>query len=97
MANGHGGYRENAGNKTKKETERIRDLVSPHTPNAIECLVNIMNNEEAKTADRISAAKLLIAYHYGNPTSSIDHSTTGEKIQNIINLGTGIDPNEVIN
>ena len=96
MANGHGGARENAGTKPKVESERIRDLVSPYTPNAIQCLVNIMANEEAKTADRISAAKLLIAYQYGNPTSSVDHSTMGEKIQNIINLGTGIDPNEVI-
>ena len=93
MANGHGGYRENSGNKTKIETERIRDLVSPYTPNAIQCLVNIMENENAKSADRIAAAKLLIAYHYGNPTSSVDHSTMGEKIQNIINLGIGVNPN----
>ena len=93
---GKGGATPGAGRKSKADEERIKDLVSPYTPNAIQCLVNIMENEEAKTADRISAAKLLIAYQYGNPTSSVDHSTMGEKIQNIINLGTGIDPNEVI-
>jgi hypothetical protein len=90
---GKGGATIGAGRKSKDEEKRIRDLTSPYAPGAIDCVIAIMKDINEKASDRIAAAKLIIAYAYGNPTSLIDHTTQGEKIQNIINLGIGINPN----
>ena len=91
---GKGGVRPNSGRKPKDEENRIRDLMMPYSLDAIQCLANIITNEEAKTSDRISASKIVIEYTYGKPKESIDHTTAGEKIQTIINLGSGVKPNE---
>ena len=93
---GKGGATPGAGRKSKDEEKKIRDLTSPYAPGAIECVVKIMKDLDAKSADRIAAAKLILAYAYGNPTSSVDHSTMGEKINNVINLGSGVNPDETI-
>jgi hypothetical protein len=80
-----------AGRKPKDEEKRIRDLTSPYVDGAIQSVVSIMENAE-KESDKLAAAKLLLAYHFGNPSQSIDHSTLGEKITNIISLGSGNKP-----
>jgi hypothetical protein len=91
---GKGGATVGAGRKPKDEEKRIKDLTSPYASGAIECVVRIMCDDNAKGGDRIAAAKLILAYAYGNPTSHVDHSTMGEKLQNIINLGVGVNPEE---
>jgi hypothetical protein len=80
-----------AGRKPKDEEKRIRDLTSPYVDGAIQAVVSIMENAE-KESDKLAAAKLLLAYYFGNPSQSIDHSTLGEKITNIISLGSGNKP-----
>tara|TARA_R110000868_G_scaffold21741_1_gene90105 strand:+ start:889 stop:1179 length:291 start_codon:yes stop_codon:yes gene_type:complete len=94
---GKGGVRPNSGRKPKDEENRIRDLMMPYSIDAIQCLANIIINEENKTADRISASKIVIEYCYGKPKDSIDLTTQGEKLQTIIQLGSGIKPNGATN
>jgi hypothetical protein len=76
-----GGKRENAGRKSKADEARMRDLVSPYIPESIECVVNIMQTAD-KDADRLAAAKLLIAYYAGQPPQSVDHTSGGKSISN---------------
>lgn len=75
-----GGYREGSGRKPLALEMSAREMTSPYIPSAIDTLAKIMNNEESKEADRISAAKLLMAYYFGQPPQSIDHTTKGEAI-----------------
>ena len=76
---GKGGVIPGQGRKSKAEEARMRDMVSPYIPQAIECVVNILQNGE-KDSDRLAASKLLIAYFAGQPPQSIDHTTKGEAI-----------------
>lgn len=75
-----GGKREGAGRKPLALEMSAREMTSPYIPSAIATLAKIMNNEESKEADRISAAKLLMAYYFGQPPQSVDHTTKGEAI-----------------
>jgi hypothetical protein len=75
----HGGKRENAGRKTIIEEHRIKDLTSPYVTDAINVVIQIMQNAEKET-DRLSAAKLILAYHFGQPSQQMDITTDGEKI-----------------
>ena len=75
-----GGYREGSGRKPLALEMNAREMTSPYIPSAIATLAKIMNNEESKETDRISAAKLLISYYFGQPPQSIDHTTKGEAI-----------------
>lgn len=59
------------GRKPKADEMRIRDVLSPYIPGAIETVVNIMQNGE-KEADRLSAAKLLLSYAWGQPKQQIE-------------------------
>lgn len=81
----NGGARKGAGRKPKADEERLRDLISPHIPNAIETVVHIMKTGE-KDSDRISASKLLIEYLYGKPKQQTDVTTNGESVNRQINL-----------
>ncbi len=74
-----GGARPGAGRKSKADEARMRDMVSPYIPEAVQTVVNIMQSAE-KESDRLSAAKLLIAYYAGQPPQHIDHTTGGDKI-----------------
>jgi hypothetical protein len=67
-----GGARPGAGRKPKDEENRIRDLMKPHSMDAIECLARIVTNSTSKDSDKISAAKLIIAYAYGNPKDTME-------------------------
>ena len=68
-----GGARPNAGRKPKADEQRIRDLVSPYRDQTITTVVEIMLSGE-KDADRLSAAKLLLAYDFGTPKQFIEQS-----------------------
>lgn len=65
-----------AGRKPKDEENRIRDLMQPYSMDAIRCLAEIINNEDAKHSDRISASKLVIEYTYGKPKETVDNNIT---------------------
>jgi hypothetical protein len=68
-----------AGRKPKADEARIRDLVSPYTDGAIASVIDIMQTAE-KDSDRLAAAKLILAYRFGQPPQHIDHTTGGDKI-----------------
>ena len=67
-----GGKREGAGRKPRDEENRIRDLMKPHSIDAIKCLANIITNKDSRDADKISASKLIIEYTYGKPKETIE-------------------------
>lgn len=69
---GKGGARPNSGRKPKDEENRIRDLMKPYSLDAVKCLADIMNNEDARDSDRISSAKLIIEYTYGKPKETVE-------------------------
>jgi hypothetical protein len=71
---GKGGAIPGSGRKPKDEENRIRDLMKPHSIDAIECLAKIITSETSKDTDKISAAKLIIAYTYGNPKETVDQN-----------------------
>ena len=79
MESKRGGVRPNAGRKTKDEENRIRDLMKPHSEDAINCLAKIIKNEFSKDSDKISAAKLIIEYTYGKPKETVE---TTHKLNN---------------
>ena len=70
-----GGSGRGQGRKSKDEEKRIRDLASPYTTNAIDTVIEIMQSKESKDADRISCAKLLLAYTFGTPVQTVDQTT----------------------
>lgn len=86
---GTGGARPNSGRKPKDEENRIRDLMKPHSLDAINCLAKIMNNEDARDSDRISSAKLIIEYTYGKPKETIEqtHNINDFSIKEALNFG----------
>jgi hypothetical protein len=81
---GRGGAIPGNGRKKKADEQRIRDLTSPYVGDAVAKVVAIMNNAE-KESDQLAAAKLLLAYHFGQPSQSVDLSSVGETLRmNII-------------
>lgn len=68
---GKGGAIPGAGRKSKDEENRIRDLMRPHSEEAIRCLANIVKDETQRAADRISASKIIIEYTYGKPKETV--------------------------
>lgn len=81
---GKGGAIPGNGRKSKAEEARMRDKVSPYIPQAIETVVKIMQTAE-KEADKLAAAKLLIAYYAGQPPQFMDVTSDGKSINiNII-------------
>jgi hypothetical protein len=83
-----GGVRPNSGRKPKDEENRIRDLMKPHSEEAIKCLVNIMTDDKARSSDRISASKLIIEYTYGKPKETIDtnHTFQSDNIKELFKI-----------
>jgi len=66
------------GRKKKEDEQRIRDLTSPYVPGAIEAVVKIMQTAE-KDSDRLAAAKLILAYNWGQPPQFIGLSGGSEE------------------
>jgi hypothetical protein len=69
---GKGGAIAGSGRKSKDEENRIRDLMKPHSIEAIKCLANIVMNKDSRDADKISASKLIIEYTYGKPKETVE-------------------------
>lgn len=80
---GRGGVIPGQGRKPKADEMRIRDLVSPYVDGAIETVAKIMVNGE-RDADKLAAAKLLLAYMFGNPKDTMDHNGALEIVRKII-------------
>ena len=85
---GTGGKRKGAGRKPKDEENRIRDLMKPHSIDAINCLANIIKSKDSRDSDKISASKLIIEYTYGKPkeTSEVTHNVNDFDIKSIFSL-----------
>ena len=77
---GNGGARKGAGRRPKGDEGKIRELMSPYIPNAIETVLDIMQNGK-RESDRLAAAKLALAYVFGNPKNLIEH--TGQAFDNV--------------
>jgi hypothetical protein len=87
----NGGKRETAGRKSKAEEQSLIEKLSPLEDQAF------LKLSEAIDSGKDWAIKMFFEYMFGKPKQQIDHSTMGEKIQNIITLGSGVNPNETIN
>jgi hypothetical protein len=77
-----GGPRPNSGRKPKDEEKRITQLMSPHSQKAIDALVRIIEDKEAKYNDVISASKIVIEYTYGKAKETVE--TTDNTIIKVI-------------
>ena len=88
MENKRGGARPNSGRKPKDEENRIRDLMKPYSIDAVVCLADIIRSQKSRDADKISAAKLIIAYTYGQPKETIEttHNVNNFDIKEIFNI-----------
>lgn len=74
---GHGGKRINSGRKKKEDKEDFLNLMD-----AMAAPVEVWD----KLAERVrigdtQALKLWLAYRYGQPKQSVDHTTKGDKIE----------------
>ena len=79
----HGGKRQGAGRKSIKDEVTIKELISPYRDKTIKVVIDILENPKGKDADRLNAAKLLLAYDFGTPKQSIDHTTAGESFNTV--------------
>jgi hypothetical protein len=71
---GRGGFQKgrsgNPGGRPR-ETGEIRDLARQYTPQAIEALQAIMNEQQAPASARVAAAEALLNRAWGRPTQMI--------------------------
>ena len=95
----NGGARPNAGRKPKVEEEKVRKLgldAIERVYGSIEEYYEFIATESKTSFPHL---KLLQEYVFGKPKESIDHTTNGENLNpvNVINLGSGVNPNEPTN
>jgi hypothetical protein len=93
---GKGGKTEGAGRKPIADEQKTNYIFIE----AIKQVKNVTTDDEA----RIELTKQLLSFErglifvsehiFGKPTNHVDHSTMGEKLHNIINLGVGVNPEE---
>jgi hypothetical protein len=86
----NGGH-SNGGRKGKAEEQNLIEKLSPLEESAF------MKLSEAIDLGKDWAIKMFFEYMYGKPKQQTDITSMGEKIQNVINLGSGINPNETTN
>jgi len=90
----NGGARENSGRFKKDELFQLIESMDA---------ITIPKEVFRKLADKIEATgdikaiELWLKYRLGMPKQMMDITSMGEKIQNVINLGSGINPNETTN
>lgn len=78
----NGGHK-TAGRKSKAEEIQLIEKLTPMAPAAYKAL------KEGIEAGEYRYVQLYFAYYAGKPKESKDITSQGEKIQTIINLGTG--------
>jgi hypothetical protein len=90
------GHKLSKGRPTKADEEKVNTIFV----NALKTLYKVETDDEAK--EKLvhvlldsQRGQIFIAEHlFGKPKDSLDLTTQGEKINTIINLGSGIKPNE---
>ena len=60
-----------------KATEFIKPIAQRYGPDCLQMAFNIAKNGRSKDADRLKAMELIMAYGYGKPTESHEHSGPG--------------------
>ena len=86
--NNKGKLGNNGGRPSKAEEQNLIQKLSPLEESAL------MKLSEAIELGKDWAIKMFFEYMYGKPKQQTDITSMGEKIQNVINLGSGINPNE---
>lgn len=86
----NGGH-SNGGRKSKAEEQNLIEKLSPLEEQAF------IKLSEAIDSGKDWAIKMFFEYMFGKPKQQTDITSMGEKIQNVIQLGTGINPNETTN
>lgn len=84
----NGGH-SNGGRKSKAEEQNLIEKLSPLEPMAFDALTDALENKKDW------AVKMFFEYMFGKPKQQTDITSMGEKIQNVINLGSGINPNDI--
>jgi hypothetical protein len=82
----YNGGHSNGGRRSKAEEQNLIEKLSPLEESAH------MKLSEAIDSGKDWAIKMFFEYMYGKPKQQTDITTMGEKIQNIIHLGSGIKP-----
>jgi hypothetical protein len=77
-----------AGRKSKAEEQNLIERLTPLMPEAFTQL------QIAISSGKDWAVKMAFEYYFGKPKQQMDVTSMGEKLQNIINLGVGVDPEE---
>jgi Family of unknown function (DUF5681) len=65
----------------------VQDLARAHTPEAINTLAEIINDDKAPSAQRISAATALLDRGWGKPVQAVE-ANVGNKLEVIIKDAT---------
>ena len=81
----------NGGRPSKAEEQNLIQKLSPLEEQAF------IKLSEAIDSGKDWAIKMFFEYMFGKPKQQTDITSMGEKIQNVINLGSGINPNETTN
>jgi hypothetical protein len=79
---GHAG----SGRKSKAEEQNLIERLTPLMPEAFNQL------QIAIASGKDWAVKMAFEYYFGKPKQQMDVTSMGEKLQNIINLGSGVNP-----
>lgn len=74
-----------AGPGVPKMIGHVRELAKQHTEAAIDTLVEIMRNVDAREAARVAAAEVLLDRAWGKATQPLDHQ--GQAFSLVLNLG----------
>lgn len=77
-----------AGRKSKAEEQNLIEKLTPLMPEAFTQL------QIAISTGKDWAIKMAFEYYFGKPKQQMDVTSMGEKLQNIINLGVGVNPEE---
>ena len=77
-----------AGRKSKAEEQNLIEKLTPLMPEAFTQL------QIAISSGKDWAIKMAFEYYFGKPKQQMDVTSMGEKLQNIINLGVGVNPEE---
>jgi len=62
----------------------VRELARAHTSEAVECLVTIMNDQNAAPSARTSAASSLLDRAWGRPEQTLSASVIGETYSDVL-------------